>query len=171
LTCTPVPVVDPLDVRACTFCEGSTDPLVMCLREALEVATCDIEFVSDGFCVATSQPISPSETWYEDEGSQEVGGHASWHLGKPGLQYGWLENGTAFAEGETAMFPPWPAVKSTTLPLTLVDGDQDTLLLVLRQPVGPTVTGLVDFRFRRVGDGTGACPIDPNPDCQQLFLP
>jgi hypothetical protein len=173
VTCTPSPTVDSIDPRACMICETSPDPLLVCLRDVVPIATCDIDFVPDGFCVPTANPVAPTATWHEDATApQQPGGHASWHLGKPGLDYGWYENNTTFVSGETFLFPPAPAVKTPVLPLQLDNGDSDSLLVVITAPAGgPRITGLVDFRYHLTGDGGDSCPIDPNPDCTELPAP
>jgi hypothetical protein len=162
--CTPVTGSLPVDTNACVECEGSGEALAECLRNAVPIVTCDVNFVPDQFCLPAGVPSLGPEIWYEPEGPVQMTGITQWRLQPPTtmLAFGWIENMSTFVPDATNQIPAWPAIKAISGTNPVVDGHTDSVLAVTATPAVTAV--LVDFRYHLEGSGT--CPDTAERSCQ-----
>lgn len=162
-TCTPLVGSPPVDVNACVECEDSGETLASCLRNAVPIATCDVNFVPDQFCLPNGVPSLGPELWYEPEGPFQMNGITQWRLEPMTTAYafGWIENMVMFVPDTTNQIPAWPAIKAISGTSPVVDGHTDSVLAITATPTVQAV--LVDFRYHLISDGI--CPDTTERSC------
>lgn len=169
MTCTPIAGSLPIDTNACVECEDTGEALPDCLRNAVPIVTCDVNFVPDQFCLPNGVPSLGPELWYEPEGPQQMSSPSQWRLEPTSttLAFGWIDNATTFVPHTTNQFPPWPAIKALGGGAPAIDGATDSLLAVTATPVVTAV--VVDFRYHLISDGV--CPDSSERSCDAPPFP